>query len=352
MGISAPATSQREVSFQTTLSVIEKYKNEVGISRIANLAHLDITKLPVYMAIRPRAKSLSTSQGKGFCNESAMCSAIMESIETYYAENALPEIIGKSISDLKEKQFVNPNHLSPAIQYTSNDIKHNWVNGLTLLSNNKVILPFAEFSLNTTLDEVLIYAPETTGLASGNTYEEALIHSLFENIERENPIQIFDVNNINNDYISYLKAFFNLKLIYHLNSYSVPCFECLLIPKNPFENQVVSVGKGAHFDKHIAMNRAVSEAVQSRVTMISGTREDIGSEKYEYFDTASLPINDNFINFTDIKSISFINIEDIHLKLKLILKDRKQDAVVYRYYQKDICVLKSRIVSKSDISNE
>lgn len=352
MDIHTNSTSLRKISLDKTLSVIEKYKCIVGISRIANLTHLDIAKLPVYMAIRPKAKSLSTSQGKGFCDESAKCSAIMESIETYYAENVLPEYKSYSIRDLKGSTFINPNSLSSAINYSCQSIKHHWVSGLTLQSSTKVLIPFAEVSLDTTLNEILIYSPDTTGLASGNNYEEALIHSLFENIERENSIDEFNVSDIQSNYLAHLREFFYLKFIYHLNSYNIPCFECLLLPKNPFENQVISIGKGAHFDKHIAVNRALSEAVQSRVTAISGAREDIGAQKYDYTDSATLPIGDNHISFSDIPQIPYVDVDDALLQLTQLLKQCKKDAVIFTYYHNDICVLKSRIINQSDVNNE
>jgi len=42
---------------------------------------------PVFQCVRPNAKALSVSQGKGINENFAKVSAIMESIETYMAEN-------------------------------------------------------------------------------------------------------------------------------------------------------------------------------------------------------------------------------------------------------------------------
>src|SRR5690606_30183412 len=56
-----------------------------GITRIAELTGLDTLGIPVFAAIRPMGKSLSTQQGKGLTAEAARISALMESLETFSA---------------------------------------------------------------------------------------------------------------------------------------------------------------------------------------------------------------------------------------------------------------------------
>ena len=58
-----------------------------GITRIAELTGLDTIGIPVFAAIRPMGKSLSTQQGKGVTPLAAKVSALMESLETFSAEN-------------------------------------------------------------------------------------------------------------------------------------------------------------------------------------------------------------------------------------------------------------------------
>ena len=95
---------------------------QFGITRVANITGLDNIGIPVYVSVRPNSKSLSVSQGKGVSDDLAKISAMMESIETWHAENIEP---------------------------------------------NKIILT------------------GSYGLASGNNYDEALCHSLCELIERD-----------------------------------------------------------------------------------------------------------------------------------------------------------------------
>src|SRR4051812_31442956 len=58
----------------------------LGITRLANVTGLDTIGIPVYVAIRPNARCLATSQGKGLDHDAAKASALMESIETWHAE--------------------------------------------------------------------------------------------------------------------------------------------------------------------------------------------------------------------------------------------------------------------------
>ena len=59
----------------------------VGISRVAELTWLDEVGVPVWQAVRPGARSVSVSQGKGTSDAAAKVSAVMESIELWHAEH-------------------------------------------------------------------------------------------------------------------------------------------------------------------------------------------------------------------------------------------------------------------------
>ena len=71
---------------EETLQKIQPLIKKAGITRIAHLTHLDCIGIPVYSCIRPLSKNLSTSQGKGISHPLAMCSAYMEAIECFFAE--------------------------------------------------------------------------------------------------------------------------------------------------------------------------------------------------------------------------------------------------------------------------
>lgn len=345
-------TSYRVRRHTETLEILDKYRSLAGVTRLADITNLDYTGIPVFTAIRPRAKSLSTSQGKGLTKNAAKCSALMEALEVYFAENISPEIMNKSIYDLNNSElaYISPNNLNSVVIYTDDKENVNWVKVSSVISGKSILAPFPEFSLNSYLKEVLIYSPNTTGLAGGNTYKEALLHSLLEIIEREPTYFEIEVKNIKNNLIQKINDFFECKILYKKNHYEIPTFEVLLKSKNPFDNQVIFKGSGCHFDKKIALNRALTEAIQSRVTIIAGSRDDIINSKYEYSD-CNWVLSVDYCNFNDIPDCSMNNIESgVNFIYEKVIKLDK-DIIVFKYYEEDICILKSKIVSTDFINN-
>src|SRR5687767_1535681 len=59
-----------------------------GITRLAQVTGLDQIGIPVWMAVRPNARTLAVCQGKGLDDASAQASAIMEAAELATAEHA------------------------------------------------------------------------------------------------------------------------------------------------------------------------------------------------------------------------------------------------------------------------
>src|SRR5258708_4390059 len=74
-----------------TVARIKTLMPRLGITRIANLTGLDRIGVPVVAVYRSNSRSVAVSQGKGLNLVAAQASGLMESIETYHAENiALP----------------------------------------------------------------------------------------------------------------------------------------------------------------------------------------------------------------------------------------------------------------------
>ena len=57
------------------------------MSRLADLTGLDTVGIPVYSAIRPFGRSLSSAQGKGVTTDLAMLSALGETVEVWRMEH-------------------------------------------------------------------------------------------------------------------------------------------------------------------------------------------------------------------------------------------------------------------------
>ena len=298
------------------------------------------------------AKSLSTSQGKGLTVEAAKCSALMESIEVYFAEELTPELENKSELDLTNEgiTYIPVNYLSKAVSYTNKLQKFNWVKANLLLSGVVVYVPFAEFSLNSYLEEVLVYSPDTTGLAGGNNFNEALLHGMLEVIERQPTDNGVEVFNINNELFKKLTCNFECKIYYKENEYRIPSFEVLIKTKKPFENQILFKGNGCHLDKKIALNRALTEAVQSRVTTIAGSRDDLIDSKYDV-NQSVFPISTQQIDFESIIDYSVKNVEGALYVLCEKINEFNQDILIHSYYAKEISILKVKLISRDMINN-
>ena len=80
----------RATDVEATLARARKTFRELGISRLGNVTGLDHVGVPTWIVVRPLARSLTVSQGKGLTHALAQASAVMESIELHHAEHFVP----------------------------------------------------------------------------------------------------------------------------------------------------------------------------------------------------------------------------------------------------------------------
>ncbi|WP_162896615.1 YcaO-like family protein [Cysteiniphilum halobium] len=332
-----------------TLEVIKAYLPKAKITRLANLTDLDDSNIPVYTSIRPLGKSLSTSQGKSFSHDAAKVSAYMEALELYFAEEVKAELYDKPFQ--QSTHFISPNQLSSNIIY-KDDKAHNWCQSKSFLTDQTFYLPFQFVSINSGHPDVVIQATDTTGIASGNSYDEALVHSLLECIERKSATLTSQQFKLDIKHVFYDKiaSLHHVELKYYANPYGVPVISCLIQSKDKTANQMVFSGHGAHLNKEIALNRALTEAIQSKVTTIAGSRDDLFKHAYE---KSNLKLNPEAyeINFSDIPEQQTNNIANALMLLKSALKKAKQDALIHVYHDEELTFLKSILVKQEVIDN-
>src|SRR3989442_15128503 len=84
--------THRATSPEATLDRTNPWFNEIGITRIGNVTGLDAIGLPVVMVCRPNSRSVAVSQGKGLTLAAAKASGLMEAIELWHAETAIPPL--------------------------------------------------------------------------------------------------------------------------------------------------------------------------------------------------------------------------------------------------------------------
>lgn len=284
----------RTVPPEVTLTKVEPLLwKEFGITRIANITGLDHIEIPTYIAIRPHAKLLTTSQGKGHNHPLAKISAIMESIEGWHCENMLEPSLWGSFSLLRNDYplaLLHPhmNH-GPFEWVNIESLEIPWAKGIELLSNQEIYFPHTSIHVNTAhyRPGYRYFPPTTNGLASGNTIDEAICHALFEILEREfeachvnfSSMPYVDLKTIRSPFLLELlakieRAKLRLEVWDMSTDMKIPAYFAVLHDLDDLRNVGMIMGTGAHFSSVVALSRAITEAVQGRATIISGSRDD------------------------------------------------------------------------------
>jgi YcaO-like protein with predicted kinase domain len=283
----------------STLRTVRPLIARLGVTRVADVTGLDYVGIPVVMSVRPSSKSLSVHQGKGVTLDEARVSAIMEAVEFFCAE--LPHSLGveRSARALGEENLVLPRQLMR--RRLPPDAAIRWVRGYDLLKGREVFVPEELIMVDFTRPEAKgrgWFLVTSNGLAAGNTKSEALLHAICELIERDAfslwlqaPADLqartrIDPSTIDEGCVGMLMKRYRASAIdVHVwettSDFGVPSFFCLIDDRNrspPFLGR--SGGNGCHPSVAIALCRALTEAAQSRLTLISGARDDIAPENY------------------------------------------------------------------------
>ncbi|UQA97473.1 YcaO-like family protein [Streptomyces halobius] len=267
----------------------------LGITRVARITGLDYLDIPVWTAIRPSAHTLVTSQGKGATDLLAKISAVLESAELWHAEQPLPVAARGTHRDLGIPYPMSA--LPVKLDHDSlPDIPLDWALGTGLTSGRSVLVPADLVRRHLRRDVVApnVFHVTSNGLACGNTASEATVHALCEVIERDvlhrdyasggahrtliNPGSVED--RYCRDLIDrFLDARMFLEIALVDSAYEIPVCAVYIWSE---DYPILFAGSGCHRDPHIALSRALTEAAQSRLTCIVGTRDDLESHEHAF----------------------------------------------------------------------
>lgn len=291
--------THRHCSPKQTLENVSPFLKKMGITRVANLTGLDNTGIPVIGVFRPNAKSLATSQGKGHSLDAAKVSGIMESIECYHAENIDLDVVLDNQKNLDS--IINYDLLPRSCEKEFDETSIiPWVKGKNIKDEQHVWLPYELAHTNFTVpypENHGYFMADSNGLASGNTTIEAINHGLYEVIERDCLVlweltpQIkhdekrIDLNSIKDEFLNSIlrkleKNDIHIGIWDITSDIKIPTFICKIVSG---QNRGIrpAYGSGTHLNKNIALSRAITEAVQSRVTFIAGARDDQYHDVYK-----------------------------------------------------------------------
>ncbi len=326
--LSAPARwrdgTHRAVALETTWQRYAPLAPRIGLTRLADLTGLDTVGIPVVSAIRPMGKSLSTQQGKGLTLLAAKVSALMESIETWHAEElALDERVASERALRKElgeggvapiarlprapkaarrRRAGKPQRATkkakPVKRTPLAAAPLSWVQGFELRAARPMWVPREAVTLDCVLgDRQPVFDISSNGLASGNCLTEAILHGACEVIERDAEATwratggqrrllldtVTDRGCV--ELIERFTAAGVRVVVWDLTSdVGVPVMGCAILedPEQPsWRSLGFYQGFGCHPSPQIALARALTEAAQTRLTYIAGARDDFFPFDYE-----------------------------------------------------------------------
>lgn len=284
--------THRVIAPEKTIENNEDKLKVAGVTRIADITDLDRIGIPIYTAIRPTAEegAVSIYGGKGITKEHSKASAMMEAFERYSAERQDSDdaIIAKI--DEIEGNYIDPKSLNLPKELEKKDItdlKLEWSLAKDIVSNEDHYIP-TNAIFHPYKYPVSLFKSNTNGLASGNVLEEAILHGIFEVIERDawsifelthkNYAQI-DIDSIESDVINesidkFESNGIKIKLMDFTADIKIPTIAASADDTVTKDAGLLTLGMGTHLDPEVAILRALTEVAQSRATQINGARED------------------------------------------------------------------------------
>lgn len=270
----------------------------LGITRIGDITGLDRVGIPVMQATRPLSLSNSVAQGKGSNPEAAAVSAILEAAECFFAERLSRfATVTASCVDLGIAPALFARHLAEDCPPDWHREAVAWTAATDLLADATRMIPLALVHTDFTFPHArqdAYFAASTSGLAVALCEHDAVLHGLLECFERDalaranrthgffqrsriDPATIGDP--ILNELLAQMRSAGLLAGLWQVPARcGVPVIWCHLLEEDRGQGTLIpfpAEGSAAGLDPAAAACRAIREAAQSRLSAISGAREDI-----------------------------------------------------------------------------
>jgi ribosomal protein S12 methylthiotransferase accessory factor len=332
-----------------------------GITRITEITHLDRIGLPVFSAIRPTSQdgAISIYGGKGISSEHAKASAMMEGFERYSAEKQDENLVTGTVSKISSKgNTIDIESLNLPKDFKKENIELlnlEWNICHDLISGDDYYIPSNAIYHPYVLEDnscQSLFKSNTNGLASGNSLEEAILHGMFEVIERDawsifelthkNYKQI-DLDSIESETINDALSKFSendikIKLMDFTADVNIPTIAASADDTLLKDAGLLTLGIGTHLDPEVAVLRALTEVAQSRATQIHGAREDTvradfartaGYERMKRINKYYFQEEDEKIRLSDIENRST---DSITKDIDIVLEELKSNEIEHMLY--------------------
>ena len=279
---------------------IENLAKRIGVSRLADVTGLDRVGLPVVAAIRPLSRNLTVSFGKGLTRETALISAVMEAAELYFSEHPPGRLVHANFGELKRGAAIDPAKLERIEPGDISRRKFSWVEAHLLDSDRPILVPWEIVSMDYSVEarqEKRVLSFGATGLAADFVEGRAVLHGLHEVIERDahnswnrasdeyRAQTLVDLRTVRSpDVLSLLDRVdtANLELLLWdiTGKTGVPCYIAEVFDVASSTPTAFVQGTAADLSPAIAIIKAISEALQVRLTYIAGSRDDLEWSDY------------------------------------------------------------------------
>lgn len=293
-------SSLRCRSAAQTLELARPWMAHFQISRVTDVTRMDRLGLPVCISVRARSLTLHVNAGKGLELRDAQVGALMEAIETAAAEPQATPWDGRTLCireleadwagqfEFQDLPFAihrtprpdDPFQCVPCVDLVGG--------GTAWMPADLVFMPYVSPGQPTLL------RGSSTGIASGNSVDEATLHGLLEVLERDattlnaakDASWWIEPDTLPAPFAGLARQWalsgVSLAVRYVPNAFGLPCFRAVL-HETESEDVRLAGGAGFHLDRHIAVSRAICEAAQSRLSGIHGGRDDVA----RYYDRMS-----------------------------------------------------------------
>jgi YcaO-like protein with predicted kinase domain len=369
--------SQHSISPEETVArataAFKKFPEEQGVfENLEEIGHLDSMGLPVY---KVNCQNRHNEWGKGISEAQSQASAIMERVERFSSiaknwENPLI-IKDKKFSEIKENvisywDFV-PCNLNRALwtKEKINELPMDWVKIFSLRDKKEKWVPAQMAFLSYRQKKYTDYGC-STGLAAGNTLEEAIAQAIGEVLERHflhtislnrEETETIDLKTANNPELK--KLLKNLKdkgfeILAHNFSGGWNICTVSVFVFNPKEKVIFQkngyIKYGTAIDPEVALIRAITEIAQNRAVMLYGKYFQSGETFFKSVDKEIAEEydwrlkNSQKISIQDLPNISRNDFkEDIDLMVQEIAR-KGYDTLVFDLTHPIIQIPVARII--------
>lgn len=293
---SAARAQLAETIWRLPYSALLRY----GISSYRQIDGLDTIGIPIWIAHRPPSNTISVTAGKSLDSKMAAAGAVIEAIEFWASENPTDAAQLCSYAQLAKSAGSAPGRLLPLQDYPlarDNVLDEHtpiyWEpverlghgdQPLTWMPSNMIWLK------DRIVQQFLDVQQSSNGLASGVSLEDAILQALYEVVERDG----WTINYFVRDSLG-IPPFkipmtelppeidSTIQVIRKAGLYpfffdctqrdlGIPVIGCALLGR---DGVGLFGGYGCHLTVRVAGQRALLEAVQSRLCFISGARDDL-----------------------------------------------------------------------------